>query len=236
MTASKSIQTFFEHFDEFRSRLLKILGVFAAVVLVFFNYAGHFIPLLVKPVGYLIFNSPSEAFKAHMTVTLVGSFIIALPFTLYQLWAFVGSALTENERKHVRIYGPLSFALFVAGLCFAFFAAIPVALKFLMGFASDYLRPMITVDNYISFVGSFALAFGVVFEMPLVLAFLAAIGIATPAFLIQKRRHAIIIILIISAILTPPDVVSQIVMAVPLLVLYEIGIILTRFTYKRKSD
>ena len=237
MTAKKkSTPTFFDHLDELRICILKALGLFAVVCLVFFNFAGHFIPVFVKPVGYLVFNSPSEAFMAHMAVTIAGSFIITFPFTLYQLWAFVATGLTEQERKHIRLYGPISFLLFVAGLCFAFFVAIPIALKFLMGFSSEYLRPMITVESYISFVTSFALAFGVIFETPLVLAFLASVGIATPAFLIQKRRHAIIIILIISAILTPPDVISQIVMAVPLFVLYEIGIILTRLTYKKKFD
>jgi sec-independent protein translocase protein TatC len=118
---------------------------------------------------------------------------------------------------------------------FSYFVAIPLTYKFLMSFSSSYMQPMITVSNYLGFMANMFIAFGFAFELPLVLAFLAAIGIATPEFLRQKRRHAIMLILIFSAIVTPPDVVSQLSLAIPMIFLYELGIIFVKFTFKKKS-
>ena len=229
----ESLKPFLVHFNELRSRVLKSLGVFIIAVFVCFNYAGTVLAWLIKPAGHLVFTSPGGAFSSIMTVAMVMAFLVSSPFVLYQLWAFAAGALKPDERKFVYMFAPLSFVFFCAGVAFAFFVAIPMAYKFLMGFSSESLAPMVTVDNYLSFVGNMVVAFGVTFELPLILAFLAKIGIATPEFLRQKRRHAVIIILIVAAVLTPPDVVSQLLLAVPLMVLYEVGIIFTRVFQKK---
>jgi sec-independent protein translocase protein TatC len=121
-------------------------------------------------------------------------------------------------------------------VAFAFFVIVPIALKFLLSFSSTYVVPMISIKSYIGFVGNFVLAFGIVFELPLVLVFLVKIGIATPAFLRNYRRHAILAILVLSAILTPPDVISQLLMAVPLIVLYELGVLFSVMAYRGKNS
>lgn len=200
-----------------------------------FCYVDQLIPLIVKPAGKLYFSSPSDAFNACVTVSIVAALVVASPYILYQLWAFIGVALKERERRFIFIYGPLSVVFFLSGVAFAFWVAVPMSYRFLMGFASSYMVPLVTVDNYFKFLGQMLLGFGIAFELPLIMAFFAAIGIATPEFLRQKRRHAILTIVIISAILTPPDVGSQLTMAVPLIVLYELGIVMVKIFQKHKT-
>jgi len=232
---SGHLQSFLTHLDELRSRTLKSLGAFILACFICFYFAGDVLAWLIRPAGHLVFTSPGGGFAAVMTVTMVMACIVASPVIAYQLWAFVAVALKPNERRFVYVFGPLSLFFFLLGVAFAYWVAIPMAYKFLMGFSSDALLPLVTVDNYLGFVGNMLLAFGATFEMPLVLAFLAKIGIATPEFLRQKRRHAIIIILIVAAILTPPDVASQLLLAVPLMVLYEVGIIFTKVFQKKDA-
>jgi len=188
--------------------------------------------IVMRPIGRVVFTSPEEAFVAQLNLALLTGFILSLPFTLCQIWQFISLGLTLEEKKYIRLFGPCSLICFLAGVLFAYFVMIPVSLKFLLNFSSDFFVPMITVDRYISFVGTWIFASGVVFELPLALGFLAKIGIATPEFLRQKRPYAIVGILIVSAIITPPDVVSQLLMSVPLILLYEIGIFVTRLTYQ----
>jgi sec-independent protein translocase protein TatC len=226
--------TFINHLDELRGRVIQFLCVY--VICCFFTYTltGTLLPYIIQPVRMVVFNSPGEAFSAYMVLTLLSGFILSLPFFLYQAWAFAWEALTDKERKYIVFFGPLSLVFFIGGITFAFFVIVPIALKFLLSFSSPYVVPMIGIKNYIGFVGNFVLAFGIVFELPLVLVFLVKIGIATPAFLRQYRRHAIMVILIVSAILTPPDVVSQLLMAVPLVVLYELGVLFSAMAYRKR--
>ena len=224
--------SFFHHLDELRSRVLKALAVYVICVLAIFQRMDVLLDLVMKPVGRVIFTSPEEAFCAQVNLALLAGFVLALPFTLYQIWQFVSLGLKEREKKYIKIFGPFSFICFATGVMFAYFVMIPMSLKFLLNFSSEFFVPMITVDHYISFIGTWILACGIVFELPLVLAFLAKIGIATPEFLRQQRRYAIVAILIVSAIITPPDVMSQLLMSAPLILLYEIGIWVTQLTYR----
>lgn len=227
--------SFWEHLEELRGRLVKSILAIVIGAFIFYLFVDRILAILILPVGKVIFTSPVDAFLARLYLTLWGGFLLALPVVLYQIWQFAALALTPKEHRYILFWAPLSFLLFIFGALFAYFVMIPISLKFLLGFAGDSIVPMIEIKNYISFVGTMVLAFGVVFELPLVLLFLTKIGIATPAFLIQKRRHAIVIILIISAILTPPDVFTQIIMAAPLLVLYEIGICVCRWTCRASN-
>ena len=224
--------SFFDHIEELQSRLIKsIVAVFVASCF-FYIFVDEVFKVLVKPVGQLVFTAPGEAFVARIMLTLFGGFFLALPVLLYQVWQFVATGLKTYEVYYIKFFAPCSFFLFVLGGLFAYFVTIPISIRFLLSFSSEFIVPMITVKNYISFVGTMILAFGVVFELPLILMFLTKIGIATPAFLIQKRKYAIIIILFVSAFFTPPDFVTQLVMAVPLIILYEIGIIASKCTYR----
>ena len=224
--------SFFDHLEELRSRLVKTLAVYGGCVMIIFQRMDWLLAMVMKPVGRVVFTSPEEAFCAQVNLALLAGFMIALPFTLYQLWQFVSLGLTPLEKRYIMVFGPGSFFCFLLGVVFAYFVMIPMSLKFLLNFSSDFFVPMITIDHYISFVGTWVLATGMVFELPLVLAFLARLGIATPEFLRQKRRYAIVAILIVSAVITPPDVMSQLLMAAPLLLLYEISIFVAKLTYR----
>ena len=232
MSSADFLNSFLKHVDELRSRVLKSLGVFIAASLVCFYYANQVLAFIIKPAGHLVFMTPGGGFQAIMTVTIVMSLVVSSPFTVYQLWSFIAAGLRPSERRFVYIFGPLSLIFFFLGVAFAYWVAIPLAYKFLMGFTSENLTPMITVDNYLGFVANMVIAFGVTFEMPLMMAFFAKVGIASPEFLRQKRRHAIVIILVLAAFLTPPDIASQLLLAVPLMFLYELGIVFANYFYK----
>jgi sec-independent protein translocase protein TatC len=231
MSKSPKGQSFFDHYEELRGRLIKIaVAVFVAACL-FYTVLDKVFEWLIQPVGRLVFIAPGEAFVARIMLTIFGGLFLALPVIMYQAWRFIASGLKKSEIKYVRIFAPCSFFLFIIGGLFAYFIAIPISIRFLLSFSTGFIVPMITVKSYISFVGTMLLAFGIIFELPLVLLFLTKIGIATPAFLIDKRKHAIVIILIVSALVTPPDCITQLIMAVPLVILYEIGIIISKWTY-----
>ena len=222
--------SFVGHLEELRSRLIKSLLAVLVAACFFYAFIDKILVVLIQPVGKVVFTSPADAFVARVTLTLYGGVLLALPVIIYQVWRFVAVGLKDNERKYIFLLAPFSLLFFLAGGLFAYFIMIPVSLRFLLSFSSDFIVPMITIKNYISFAGMMILAFGVVFELPLVLVFLTKIGIVTPQFLAEKRRHAIVFILIVSALLTPPDAVTQIIMSVPLVVLYEIGIVACRLT------
>lgn len=227
--------TFLEHLEELRFRIIKVIVAVTVCACLVYFFIEPILAFITRPVGKLIFTSPEEAFLARMTLTIFGGFFLALPVILSQFWQFVARGLLEHERRYVRIFGPLSLVCFLSGLLFGYFVVVPMSLYFLLGFKTAQMVPMITVDKYISFVGTLVLAGGVIFELPLVIIFLAKLGIASPEFLRQKRRYAIVIILIISAVITPPDVVSQLLMAAPLLILYEAGIWGAEFVSRSKK-
>lgn len=225
--------TFWEHVDEVRLRVLRLLAVVTILACIIYAKSSALMDFFIRPVGKLVFTSPSEAFMARVTLVLVLSIILSMPFIAFELWTFTATALKEGERKIVALLGPLSIVCFFAGCVFAYVFIVPFSLKFFMSFATDTMVPMITVNNYISFVATMMLAFGVIFELPLALMFFTYIGIATPAFLIQYRRHAIMVILIVSTIVTPPDGMTLVMMSVPLIILYEVGILFSKLVYQR---
>ena len=161
----------------------------------------------------------------------------ALPVIFYQLWSFVSPGLYRKEKILVLPLVAASTLLFIGGAAFCYYLILPIALSFLIGYSGDLLSPIITVGSYISFTGMLLLAFGFGFEIPVVAYFLGKIGIITTRTLIKGRRYAVVFIIILAAILTPPDFTTQILLAVPLYVLYEISIIIVHFTgYKPQKD
>ena len=234
MSKSPLVLSFFSHLHELRDRIIKSLIAFGIATIVAWNFLDPVIRWVVRPLGRLVFTAPAEAFNARMTLAMVGGLFFALPVILYQLWQFIALGLKPQEQRYVKIFGPLSLVFFFLGIIFGYFVMLPISLNFLLSFSSAWMVPMITVDKYISFVGTIVISSGVAFELPLILAFLARLGIATPEFLRQKRRYAIVIILIVAAILTPPDVVSQILLTIPLLILYELGIFFSQWAQNQK--
>ncbi len=227
--------TLLEHIEELRARILKSAVFLIVISCLVYTYVDPILSVLVKPVGELVFIAPQEAFTSKIAIAFFGGLFLSAPFMLYQIWQFVSSALKRDEKRYVLIFAPLSLVFFIAGSIFGYITIVPIGMKFLLGFATDFLTPTITISRYISFIGTLTLAFGIIFELPLISLFLTKIGVVTPVFLSGKRRHAIIFIFITAAMLTPPDVVTQCLMAVPLLVLYEVGIIFSRLAYRRRK-
>jgi sec-independent protein translocase protein TatC len=227
-------QTFFDHLDELRERLIKSAIAFFLASCLAYQYKDHLLVFLVKPVGKLMFTSPADAFVLQLGLSFLGGFLLSLPVTAYQLWKFVAAGMKEGERRFVVVFGPVSLVLFVSGAAFAYYVFVPFTLSFLLSFSNEYLLPMITVKDYFSYIVTLIFSFGVIFEFPLVILFLTSIGIATPPFLIQKRKHAIVLIFIVAAILTPPDGITQWLMAVPLIALYELSIVIAKIVTRAR--
>lgn len=225
--------TLSEHLEELRGRIIKSVIFLIIASSIFYNFVNIVLPHLIKPVGKLVFIAPQEAFISNIKIAFFGGLFLSSPFVLYEIWQFISEGLKSNERKYVAIFAPFSFILFVLGAGFGYFLIVPIGIKFLLGFATDILTPMITISRYISFVGMLTFAFGLIFQLPLACSFLTKIGIVTPLFLSSKRRHAIVLMFIAAATLTPPDVITQCLMALPLLVLYEIGIVFSKLAYKK---
>ncbi len=235
MNQNPNALSFLDHLDEFRSRAIKIALVAMLCCFCVYPFIDRVLAFIIKPVGKIVFTSPAEGFIAHMTLTILCGILISIPFLFFQIWQFVAVGLKENEMKYIMLLAPISSLLFFLGGAFAYFIALPISIKFLLGFSTPSMLPMITIKSYLSFIGTLVLGLGIVFELPLVLFFLTKIGIATPAFLQQKRRYAVVLILVLCAIITPPDVITQLIMAAPLIILYEIGILVSRWTYSKNT-
>jgi sec-independent protein translocase protein TatC len=222
--------TLVEHLEELRKRLIYCLIFFGFSSALAWQLVPHVIKYASAPVGKLVFIHPTEAFFTYFKVALWSGFFLSLPVILYNVWKFVALGLNEAEKKTMVFFAPASFLLFLLGASFAFFLAIPLSVKFLVGFGRGWAEPMLSIGEYISFVGWLLLAFGATFELPLVIFFLAKLKVLTQSTLRTYRKHAVLLIFIAAAVLTPtPDVFTQLLLAVPLIILYELSIILSRW-------
>lgn len=231
------------HLNELRRRLFRIVIIVVLGFVAFYGVSEQLYAFLSAPLqacmpegSKLIYTSPQGAFFTYMKVALVASLFGTSPFSFYQLWAFIAPGLYREEKRAVLPLAFFSSIFFLAGAAFCFFLVFPIAFQFFMGFATDTIVPMISVEEYLSFALKLLLAFGLVFEMPLFAYFLSRFGILTPDLMRRSRRYAILVIFIVAAILTPPDVFSQCLMALPMLVLYEVSIYVSAMAYKKKED
>lgn len=227
--------TLVEHLEELRARIIRSVLFLLVCAALLFNFSDQIISFLAKPVGELVFIAPQEAFITKIKVTFFSSLLVSLPFILYQAWRFISAGLQPGEKKYVLIFAPFSFIFFIAGVAFGYLVIIPLGLEFLLSFAAGFLSPMLTVSAYVSFVLALILIFGVIFQLPLAIVFLTKINLVSPNWLSEKRRQAVVFIFLISAFFTPPDIITQCLMSVPLLILYETGIIFSRLTYSRQK-
>ena len=222
--------TLFEHLEELRSRIIICLAaVFAATAASYF-YSEKLLEILLRPVASEIdkvyFFSPADAFLVRIKVSFLAGILVSSPVVLSQLWFFVSPALRVRERRIVIPLCFLTSALFLSGAFFCFYFVLPLALKFLVGMQTQVLRPMISIDSYVSFLSGMLLAFGVAFNVPVLILVLVFAGVLSSAFLNRYQRHAILLIFIAAAVLTPgPDIASQISLAVPLLLLFEMSVV-----------
>jgi sec-independent protein translocase protein TatC len=186
--------------------------------------------------AHMIYTGLPEAFFIYMKIAFFASLFLTSPYTLYQIWKFISPGLYRHEKRYVVPFVISSTVLFIGGVCFGYFIALPPAFSFFLEFSTDFLKPMISFREYLDLSLKFLLAFGISFEMPVFIFFMTKIGIVNSGMLSRQRRWAILLIFIAAAVLTPsPDALSQILMAIPLLILYELSIIVARFAERGKK-
>ncbi|MDH5164188.1 twin-arginine translocase subunit TatC [Heyndrickxia sp. FSL K6-6286] len=237
---SQKDMTIFEHISELRKRLFVIVVFFILAVVVSFFLSQPLIRYLqesdlAKEITMNAFRL-TDPFKVFMEMTLYLALVIILPVILYQLWAFISPGLYEKERKVTLSYIPAAVLLFLAGIAFSYFILFPLILKFMMQLSSQMnINPVIGINEYFSFLFQITLPFGLLFELPIVVLFLTRLGIITPMFLAKVRKYAYFLLIVLAAFITPPDVMSQIVVAIPLMILYEISIWLSKIGYRKSK-
>jgi sec-independent protein translocase protein TatC len=230
------------HLQELRKRLILSFIAVGAGFILCYAFADSIFNILALPLlkvmpagGSLIFTSVAEAFFTYMKVAFIAGLILASPFVLYQIWAFVAPGLYQKEKRYVVPFVSLGSLFFAMGILFGYFVAIPFGFKFLLGYASDFIKPMPSMKEYLSFSIKYLLAFGLVFAFPDVLLHLARIGVIDAKMLARQRKYAILLIFVFAAVMTPPDLISQVLMALPLIGLYELSILLSKFFGKKSA-
>jgi len=231
---------FLEHLSELRVRIMRALVSLLVGTLVALPFSQYLIDWLARPItklGYeLVFTAPAEAFWVQMKVGIIAGLFIAAPGILWQVWGFVSPGLHTHEKKYAAPFVMIGSLLFLIGGAFSLFVVTPYALSFLLGYARPGLKPMITIENHIDFLLKFTLAFGAVFELPLIITLASRMGLVTAKTLAKNRKYAILGAFVIGAVLTPtPDAFNQALMAGPLILLYEVGIICARLFGRRKT-
>lgn len=234
-------QPFLRHLEELRKRLIaSAIAVGIGFAICYFFSERIFLVLIsplnaVMPEGdQLIFTALPEMFFAYLKVAFVSGILMASPYLFYQMWMFVSPGLYKQERSLVVPFVIASTLLFVGGALFGYFVVFPFGFKFFIGFSNEYVKALPSVKQYFGFALKLLFAFGVVFELPVIIFFLTKLGLVTTELLKKKRKYAILMTFVAAAILTPPDVITQCMMAGPLIILYEVGIIVSRFARKKE--
>lgn len=228
-----------EHLNDLRKTIIKsLIGWFIITLITYIGYKNEIFDFLITPINKLGFQlvilTPFEGFMVKLKASLIAGVVFSLPIILWEIWKFILPALHAHEKRYLLLIVPSSVMLFLFGIGFAYYTIFDIVLNFFLITAGEGFTPMIGASKYLSFLTSFLLPFGVIFQLPLVVMFLTRIGLITPKMLIEKRKYAIVIMFVLGAFLTPPDFISQTMMALPMILLYEISIIISRITKAQK--
>lgn len=247
-----------EHLGELRNRIVVALVVVAIAFGACFYFSEHIFRLLTTPLHYtlkfslenpyislipskepgikLVFLAPAEALWMHIKISFISAFIITSPVIFYEIWRFIAPGLLERERKYAMPFVFSTTFLFLIGALFCFIIVLPFAMNFLLTYKTENLQPMISVGKYIDFCLKFIIAFGAIFELPIVTVFATKMGLVTTDVLAKNRKYAVLIAFVVAALLTPtPDAFNQSLMAIPIIILYEIGIWTSRILNRNKK-
>jgi sec-independent protein translocase protein TatC len=251
--AETKMMSFLQHLGELRKKITVSLIALCVTFVISFNYSEQIMKFLMFPLRYtldfsvknmylyfvyqdklnntkLIFLSPTEGFWMNMKIAMVAALILALPILFQQLWSFISPGLHAKEKKYVVPFMVTATGLFLTGAAFCFFIVLPFAMGFLLSYKiGDFMMPMLSVGLYVDFCLKFILAFGAVFELPIIIIFFTKMGFVTPKTLAKHRKYAVLLAFVVAAILTPtPDAFNQTLMALPMIILYEVGILMSR--------
>jgi len=221
-----------------RHRLIRIAVFLSILFVICFSLSENILGILRAPLKDqpLVFLKPTEPFFVHLKLAFFSALMLCLPFILYHTWVVIAPIIKEKDRGPVIWSLVFSLFFFALGMVFCYYLIIPYGIGFLITYKTTALIPRLSVEFYVTLTIVFLLIFGVVFELPLILLFLTKIGVVEPSFLTRYRKYAILIIFILSAILTPPDVITQLLMGIPLTILYEVGILLSKAVYKKRKS
>lgn len=224
-----------DHLDEFRKRLIVVLIVFLVFTILGFVFVEDIYVYLTKDLSEnLSVLSPTEILGFYFKIAIVFGIAFSLPTIAYELWAFIKPGLHEHEIKAALPYIPGFFIFFIAGLVFGFFVIFPLIIDFLTSIGKDMFVQMYTTEKYFSFILNMTIPFGFLFEMPLVMMFLTSLGIVNPYDLGKARKYAYFVLIVIAVSISPPDFISDFVIAAPLLVLFEISVSISKVVYRLK--
>ena len=229
MSETETKMSLVDHLGELRIRILISVGALVIFSIVSYIFASDIIDVLTSPVGKeLVYLAPTEAFFAQIKVSVVVGFLLALPIIFFQTWRFAAPGLKDNERRYLLILAPLAYIFFLGGTSFGLFVVIPFGMRFFLSFTSANLEAMFSLNSYLSFIIRILLPFGLIFQLPLVTTILVNLGLISSEFLKSNRKIVIVSIFIFGALLTPPDIISQTMMSLPLILLYEGSIIIAK--------
>jgi len=240
MSLDDQQMTLVEHLTELRYRVVKMLqGIVVGMGLCLY-FSEDLLSVIRKPVlpylgegGGLVFTGVMDKFMAHIKVGALAGVILTCPYWLYHVWKFVSPGLYKNERKYAAGFIVTGSVLFLLGVVFVYYLVFPAAFEYLFAIGGSVDKPMITIDEYLSFFVLMTVMFGVAFELPLILVILALMGLFDATFLKKNRRMAAVVLAVVAAVMSPPDAMSMILMWIPLLILYESSIWAIQFLVKR---
>jgi sec-independent protein translocase protein TatC len=231
------------HLEELRKRLVYSFLAIGVAFAVSYAFIKDIVEILMRPLvqmlpkgSSLIFTAVPEAFFVYFKAAFLAGVFLSSPFILYQIWAFVSPGLYEREKKYIYPYLFVSSAFFVAGALFCYFIVFPVMFRFFLSFASEVIQPLPAIKEYLTFTIKLLLAFGLLFQWPALVLFLSRMGVISSKTLAKNRKYAILGIFVIAAVLTPPDLVSQLLLAGPLLAMYEGSIWMAKFCGKKPQE
>ncbi len=234
--------SFLDHLEELRIRLFKIIvGILITTIIAFF-VSDYIMDFLIIPAKKIQPPLPLQVltvqgmFMLKLEVSLITGIVMAIPIIVYQIWAFIAPGLYPHEKRYFPYVITTTTLLFFLGISFAYFLVIPLAIQFLTQIGADYAKFNVSINAYLSFIIRLSLLFGMIFEMPALSFILGKLGLISSNFLKKYRRHSIVVIFLIAAIFTPPDIFTQILMAIPLVILYEVSIFIVKGVEKRRAE
>ncbi len=233
----KEEMSLFGHLDELRKRLIIIVLVNFAAALLLFSQTELIMNYLldVNPGMELVYTTPSELLTVYIQLSFILAITICSPITVYEIWAFIEKGLYDKEKKAILFTLIFGAVFFILGVVFCYFLVLPTTLEFFIRIAIDEVSSMLSIQSYVSFVNMMLLSFGAVFEMPVIVFLLTHLGIIKPEFLRKNRGIIIVAIFIVAAVITPPDVISQLMIGIPMVLLLEFSIIVSSIVYKKKK-
>jgi sec-independent protein translocase protein TatC len=235
-------QSLYDHLGELRKRLVNCLLILFVATGICYGFSDTIFDFVRAPIvpylpdGGLIFTGPMDKFIAHLKLSVVCGIILSCPLWLHQVWLFVAPGLYAKEKKYALGFIFSGSVLFILGTAFSYYIALPMAFQFLMTFGGTVDKPMISIEAYMGFFTQLCLMFGAAFELPLIIVLLGMMGIVSQSFLRKNRRYAVMTLAVLSAIITPPDILSMALMLVPMWFLFEVAVLIVGFFEKKRDS